>query len=286
LGPRVASHTRRQHQKRRVILSYFWRINQVPTVYGYTRSATSRKAGGGLSLEDQRGAIRSRFKERYGPKGFEMGRVFEDPAACGELPLVDRPEGGELFATVERGDVVIFATLDRGFCNLADIVKTCRLWGELGVAVVLCDFDLDLSCPEGVEVLSVLGGLSAFEWTRKSERTRNTLTGMRRRGRYVGGCAPYGFRRGAGGKLVEDEAVRKVGKLIVKWRMMGHSWERIGSHLINQKILNYGHYPPRDWSVGAIRRAFAGECKLMALESQGVDPLTHRAGVDSSPPAG
>src|ERR1700722_3890028 len=99
-----------------------WRLWRVPKeghvkrAFGYTRLA--QPSFGGISLAEQRQAIRQYWGDKLKKLGFVWAGVYEDAAKSGALPLSNRPAGAELLLELESGDAVIISSLERGFHSL------------------------------------------------------------------------------------------------------------------------------------------------------------------------
>jgi putative DNA-invertase from lambdoid prophage Rac len=62
--------------------------------------------------------------------------VIEE-GVSGSVPVEDRPVGGQLFATLHRGDIVIAAKLDRLFRSALDALKVVESLKTRGVKLHL-----------------------------------------------------------------------------------------------------------------------------------------------------
>lgn len=78
-------------------------------VYGYCRVSTHEQANSGLSLDRQKQQITGYDMM----KGWAIAEFFVEAGVSASVPLADRLEGQRLLATLQPGDVVITAKLDR-----------------------------------------------------------------------------------------------------------------------------------------------------------------------------
>lgn len=99
----------------------------MPKVYGYVRVSTTDQIDN-TSLESQKDAIRRDFEYRWKPQGYEWGGIFEDKAVSAGKPLIARKEGHNLNVAADKGDVIVFSKLDRGFRSTADLISTTETW--------------------------------------------------------------------------------------------------------------------------------------------------------------
>ena len=63
----------------------------------------------------------------------------------GSVPVTERPEGGALFALLEKGDAVIAPKLDRLFRSALDALTMVEHLRKRGVALHLLDLGGDIS---------------------------------------------------------------------------------------------------------------------------------------------
>ena len=87
--------------------------------YGYCRVSTARQANEGESLDVQRRQI-----EGYAlMHGMAVDEILVEEGVSGSVPVEERPIGSQLFAKLQRGDIVIAAKLDRLFRSALDALK-------------------------------------------------------------------------------------------------------------------------------------------------------------------
>jgi putative DNA-invertase from lambdoid prophage Rac len=55
--------------------------------------------------------------------GLMIAEVLVEEGVSGSIPVEERPIGGQLFAKLQRGDIVIAAKLDRLFRSALDALK-------------------------------------------------------------------------------------------------------------------------------------------------------------------
>jgi DNA invertase Pin-like site-specific DNA recombinase len=252
----------------------------VPIAYGYTRVSTQDQADRGLSLEAQKQEIERYYQYLLAPKGVAWGGLFVDPAVSGNTLFGEREAGGRLNTTLEQGDHVIMAKLDRGFRRTDDCCNMVNLWKARGITVHIRDLNLDTSTPTGDMVIKILSIVAEWERRRIGERTAAAVKLARQNGKAANGFAGYGFKYvGVKGhkRRVEDLDERATMKSIVKSRCDGCSWEQIYFGFLNQGIRTK---EGKEWSLSRIYRAFQAELVLMAKE--GASP--RNSGESPAPP--
>jgi DNA invertase Pin-like site-specific DNA recombinase len=252
----------------------------VPIAYGYTRVSTQDQADSGLSLEAQKQDIERYFRYLLAPKDVAWGGLFVDPAVSGNTLFGEREAGARLNTTLQQGDHVIMAKLDRGFRRTDDCCNMVNQWKALGITLHIRDLNLDTSTPTGDMVIKILSIVAEWERRRIGERTTAAVKLARQNGKAANGFAGYGFKYvGAKGhkRRVEDPAERDVMKRIVKARCDGCSWEGIYFDFLKQGIKTR---EGKEWSISRLYRAFQAELRLMAKEA-----ASQNGNSDASPPA-
>ena len=77
--------------------------------------------------------------------GLMLAEVLVEEGVCGSVPVKDRPIGGQLFAKLQRGDIVIAAKLDRLFRSALDALKVVESLKGRGVKLHLLDLGGDIA---------------------------------------------------------------------------------------------------------------------------------------------
>src|SRR5260370_22213282 len=204
------------------------RRHDMATAYGYTRVSSQDQADSGLSLEAQKQDIERYYQYLLAPKGIAWGGLFVDPAVSGNTLLREREAGGRLNTTLQQGDHVIMAKLDRGFRRTDDCCNMVNQWKQRGITLHIRDLNLDTSTPTGDMVIKILSIVAEWERRRIGERTAAAVRIARRNGKSPHGFAGTGFRYvGAIGhkRHVADLDERAMMKHTVKSRAAGCSCE-------------------------------------------------------------
>lgn len=248
--------------------------------YGYVRVSTDKQA---MSPEVQKNKIVEAAKANgRNVDGWFTDAPSKNPdgtfndAQSGKVPIAERKAGRELCARLKQGDLVVVATVDRGFRKLSDMVVMLDRWERLGVNLILCDFPMltDLSNPFQKAFIQIIGVFAEVERKLIAQRTREALALRKRKGHAVSKYAGYGFswekrwdrEQSKYVKVkVSNEDERSAMKLIVKWKLDGHGWDAITEHLTDQGVLTKEGKP---WSVMRVRRAFRAELALQSRETR------------------
>jgi putative DNA-invertase from lambdoid prophage Rac len=183
-------------------------------VYGYCRVSTAEQANSGLSLDTQQQQITGYAMM----KGWTVAAFFIEAGVSGSVPLADRPEGQRMLATLEPGDVVITAKLDRAFRSAADALGTLEQLKEDKVGLHMIDLGGDVT-GNGISklVFTILSAVAENERDRIRERVRDVKRHRASQRLYNGGKRPFGFDiegEGKNRRLVpnaNEQAALKVG---------------------------------------------------------------------------
>ena len=183
-------------------------------VYGYARVSTTMQADEGQSLEVQQRTIAG-YAQMH---GLELAKVFVERGVSGSKPLDERPEGSAMLRDLRPGDVVITPKLDRMFRSALDALGILAKMKDAGIALHMIDLGGDTTT-NGVSklVFTILSAVAEAERDRTRERITEVKADQRKRGRFLGGTAPFGYRKGETGELVpvpeQQRAIRKMQRL-------------------------------------------------------------------------
>jgi DNA invertase Pin-like site-specific DNA recombinase len=96
--------------------------------------------------------------------------------------------------TVEKGDVIITAKLDRAFRNAADALATLEELKDQGVGLHMIDLGGDVTGNGiGKLVFTILAAVAENERDRIRERIRDVKRHLASQGVYGGGKRPFGY---------------------------------------------------------------------------------------------
>jgi DNA invertase Pin-like site-specific DNA recombinase len=203
------------------------------TVYGYTRVSTDRQANEGESLGAQKRTI-----EGYAMMlGLTVAETFVEKGISGSTPFGERPQGTKLLAGLKAGDVVITPKLDRMFRSARDALDVLEGLKGRGISLHMIDLGGDVT-GNGVSklVFTILSAVAEAERDRTRERIQDVKADQRKRGRYLGGTTPFGYRLGDGGELIEDPAQQAAIKRMRKLRREGHSLRAIAERMAKHGV--------------------------------------------------
>jgi DNA invertase Pin-like site-specific DNA recombinase len=179
-------------------------------IYAYLRVSTSEQAANGDSLATQRQQISGYAMMR----GWEVSEFFVDGGVSGSVPIAERPEGKRLLGTVEKGDAIVTARLDRAFRSAADALGTLEELKDQGVGLHIIDLGGDV-CGNGISklIFTILSAVAENERDRIRERIRDVKRHLASQGIYGGGKRPFGY------EVVEGRLKPKVNEQAAIARM-------------------------------------------------------------------
>jgi DNA invertase Pin-like site-specific DNA recombinase len=199
------------------------------SVYGYCRVSTDRQASEGESL-----GVQERQLQGYVTmQGMTLDRVFVERGVSGSIPLADRPEGAAMLMALQAGDVVVSPKLDRVFRSALDALQQTETLRARGVSLHLLDLGGDIA-GNGLSRLfmTIAAAFAELERDRIRERITQVKRDQKARGRFLGGTRPpFGFRAGADGGLVPDEAEQAAIARAKRMRGRGKSLRYIAAKL-------------------------------------------------------
>jgi len=125
----------------------------------------------------------SLVRTRYDDGGFSGGST-------------DRPALQQLLADIRahRITVIVVYKVDRLTCSLADFAKLVELFDAHGVSFVSVTQQFNTTTSMGRLTLNVLLSFAQFEREVTSERIRDKIGASKRKGLWVGGVVPLGYR--------------------------------------------------------------------------------------------
>jgi DNA invertase Pin-like site-specific DNA recombinase len=146
---------------------------------------------------------------RYDDGGFSGGSMV-------------RPALQRLLADVRAGkiDVIVVYKVDRLTRSLADFAKLVELFDAHGVSFVSVTQQFNTTTSMGRLTLNVLLSFAQFEREVTSERIRDKIAASKRKGLWVGGMVPMGYRvkeRKVVVNKVEVEQVRTIFRLYLEF---------------------------------------------------------------------
>jgi site-specific DNA recombinase len=206
----------------------------------YTRKSTEHNLDLEFnSLDAQREACEAYIKSQ----AHEGWRLVPDRYDDGGLSgaSLDRPALQKLLADVGAGkiNIVVVYKVDRLTRSLADFAKLVELFDQHGVSFVSITQSFNTTSSMGRLTLNVLLSFAQFEREVIGERVRDKIAASKRKGLWVGGPVPLGYRC-IDKKLVvvpeEAEVVRTIFARYLELGSMGALLTELDRHGIRTKV--------------------------------------------------
>src|SRR5213596_3802627 len=184
----------------------------------YTRKSTEYNLELAFnSLDAQREACEAYIKSQA-HEGWRLtpGR-YDDGAFSGAS--LDRPALQQLLADVRAGkiDIVLVYKVDRLTRSLADFAKLIELFDVYGVSFVSVTQSFNTSSSMGRLTLNVLLSFAQFEREVTGERIRDKIAASKRKGLWMGGVVPIGYRLDNRKLVVDQEEAANVKKIFQRY---------------------------------------------------------------------
>jgi DNA invertase Pin-like site-specific DNA recombinase len=165
-----------------------------PRTIAYCRVSTDMQAEEGQSLEVQQRQLEGWAQMRDGI----ITEVVVEAGISGGIPFAQRPKGGKLWPTLQRGDVLVASKLDRMFRSAVDCLNVADQLKQRGVSLYLLDIgnggdDLSAGNGQSTFFLQIMAAVAQFERSRIGERIRATKQQQKARGEFSGGLPPFGY---------------------------------------------------------------------------------------------
>jgi site-specific DNA recombinase len=183
------------------------------------------------SLDNQREASEAYIKS-HAHEGWRLIRDrYDDGGFSGGS--MDRPALQKLLDDVraKRIDVIVVYKVDRLTRSLADFAKLVELFDENGVWFVSVTQSFNTTTSMGRLTLNVLLSFAQFEREVTGERIRDKIAASKKRGIWMGGVVPLGYR-------VENRALHVIEEHAALIRDLFQRYLAIGSVVRLQAVLD------------------------------------------------
>lgn len=160
----------------------------------YTRKSTDENLQGDFTTLDNQAEYCRSFTKTREPMGWQpYHEVYCDAGYSGKN--MDRPGLSKLLADARLGkfNVVVCYKYDRLTRNTRDFLEILSVFEKQGIDFVSVTQPIDTTSPVGRLMRSILMEFAQFEREMISERTRDKLQAMMKKGKWTGGPAPLGY---------------------------------------------------------------------------------------------
>ena len=165
------------------------------------------------SLDNQREAAEAYIKSQAHEGWRALPARYDDGGFSGGA--MNRPALQSLLADIRARlvDVVVVYKVDRLTRSLADFAKLVELFDEHGVSFVSVTQAFNTTTSMGRLTLNVLLSFAQFEREVTGERIRDKIAASKKKGMWMGGHVPLGYRV-QNRKLIVDDAEAETVRLI------------------------------------------------------------------------
>ncbi|WP_136646538.1 recombinase family protein [Tabrizicola sp. YIM 78059] len=136
---------------------------------------------------------------------------------------LERPGLKRLMADIEDGlvDVVVVYKIDRLSRSLADFAKLVEVFDRNGVTFVSVTQSFNTTTSMGRLTLNILLSFAQFEREVTAERIRDKVAASRKKGMWMGGVPPFGYRVENRKLLVDEECAAHVRWIFARFLEIG-----------------------------------------------------------------
>jgi site-specific DNA recombinase len=188
----------------------------------YTRKSTEE----GLdmefnSLDAQREACSAYIASQRSEGWVELAEQYDDGGFSGGT--LERPALRRLMADIEAGrvDVVVVYKIDRLSRALMDFARLVEVFDRCGVTFVSVTQSFNTTTSMGRLTLNVLLSFAQFEREVIGERIRDKVAASRRRGMWMGGFVPMGYRVQDRKLVVHEPEAAIIRKIFERYLKVG-----------------------------------------------------------------
>jgi DNA invertase Pin-like site-specific DNA recombinase len=173
------------------------------------------------SLDAQRDACESFIASQKSEGWVELAERYDDGGFSGGS--LDRPALKRLLSDIEGGqvDVVVVYKIDRLSRSLTDFARLVEVFDRKGVTFVSVTQSFNTTTSMGRLTLNILLSFAQFEREVIGERIRDKFAASRRKGMWMGGNVPFGYRVENRKLLIEESEAAVVRMIFERFVMTG-----------------------------------------------------------------
>jgi site-specific DNA recombinase len=177
------------------------------------------------SLHAQREACESYIASQRSEGWVLVRDQYDDGGISGGT--LERPGLKRLLADIEDGlvDVVVVYKIDRLSRSLADFAKLVEVFDRNGVTFVSVTQSFNTTTSMGRLTLNILLSFAQFEREVTAERIRDKVAASRKKGMWMGGVPPYGYRVENRKLMVDEDATAQVRWIFARFLEIGSCTE-------------------------------------------------------------
>ena len=180
----------------------------------YTRKSTEEGLEQDFnSLDAQREACEAYIKSQMHEGWLLIKKEYNDGGYSGGT--MNRPAFQELLLDIEENkiDIVVVYKVDRLTRSLMDFSKIIDIFDKHGTSFVSITQQFNTTTSMGRLTLNILLSFAQFEREVTGERIRDKIAASKKKGMWMSGCPPLGYKKENKKLVVEEKEAQKV-KLI------------------------------------------------------------------------
>ena len=177
------------------------------------------------SLHAQREACEAYIASQRSEGWVALRDQYDDGGVSGGT--LERPGLKQLMQDIEDGliDVVVVYKIDRLSRSLADFAKLVEVFDRTGVTFVSVTQQFNTTTSMGRLTLNILLSFAQFEREVTAERIRDKVAASRKKGMWMGGVPPYGYRVENRKLVVDEERAEHVRWIFARFIEIGSATE-------------------------------------------------------------
>ena len=177
------------------------------------------------SLHAQREACEAYIASQRSEGWVVLRDQYDDGGVSGGT--LARPGLKALMQDIEDGlvDVVVVYKIDRLSRSLADFAKLVEVFDRTGVTFVSVTQQFNTTTSMGRLTLNILLSFAQFEREVTAERIRDKVAASRKKGIWMGGVPPYGYRVENRKLIVDEEKAEHVRWMFARFVEIGSATE-------------------------------------------------------------
>ena len=202
----------------------------------YTRKSSEDGLGQEFnSLHAQREACEAYIASQRSEGWVVLRDQYDDGGVSGGT--LERPGLKALMQDIEDGliDVVVVYKIDRLSRSLADFAKLVEVFDRTGVTFVSVTQQFNTTTSMGRLTLNILLSFAQFEREVTAERIRDKVAASRKKGIWMGGVPPYGYRVENRKLIIDHEKAEHVRWIFARFVEIGSATEL--AHQLDQRGL-------------------------------------------------
>jgi DNA invertase Pin-like site-specific DNA recombinase len=199
------------------------------------------------SLHAQREACEAYIRSQRHEGWTCLAQHYDDGGLSGAT--MDRPALQQLLADIQAGkvDAVVTYKVDRLTRSLADFAKIVEVFDAKGVSFVSVTQQFNTTTSMGRLTLNVLLSFAQFEREVTGERIRDKIAASKKKGMWMGGMPPLGYKANDHKLIVIDSEAETVRHIFRRYAALG------SVRLLQQELEAHGIRGKR-WTSTAGRR--------------------------------